>query len=48
MGIGPRGVGGGVLGISSDKDDRRIFLGTKIWLGWLDDLDLSRDFLGVL
>ena len=40
----PRG-GGGVLGISSDGDDRRIFfkfeifdsgilLGTKIWLGY--------------
>ena len=23
--------GGGVLGILSDGDDRRIFLGTKIW-----------------
>ena len=27
------GGGGGVLGISSDGDDRRIFLGTKIWFG---------------
>ena len=37
----------GLLRISSDRDDRRIFLGRKTWqaffLGWLD---LSRDFFG--
>ena len=47
----------GVLGISSDGDDQRIFLGLKfsipgffwVWKFGLGNLiDLSRDFLGVL
>ena len=49
----------GVLGISSDGDDRRIFFGLKFsipaFLGvqkfgkyFFGYLDLSRDFLGVL
>ena len=39
--------GGGVLGISSDEDDRRIFLGLKFSIpGIFGELDLSRDFLG--
>ena len=48
-----------VLGISSDMDDRRIFLGLKFLIPgffWVRKfgkyffgyLDLSRDFLGVL
>ena len=48
---------GGVLGISSDGDDRRIFLGLKFsipgffWVRkfgkyFFGYLDLSRDFLG--
>ena len=42
--IYPRG--GGVLGISSDGDDRRIFLGLKFSIpGVFGELDLSRDFL---
>ena len=50
---------GEVLGISSDGDDRRIFLGLKFsipGLFWVRKfgkiffgwVDLSRDFLGVL
>ena len=53
---GRRG-GGGDLCISSDRDDRRIFLGLKFsipglfWVGkfgnyFLGQLDLSRDFFG--
>ena len=39
--------GGEVLGISSDEDDRRIFLGLKFSIpGIFGELDLSRDFLG--
>ena len=49
--------GGGVLRISSDRDDRRIFLGLKFlipgffWAGTFGKyffgwLDLSRDVLG--
>ena len=39
--------GGVVLGISSDGDDRRIFLGLKFSIpGIFGELDLSRDFLG--
>ena len=48
---------GGVLRISSDRDDRRIFLGFKfsisrffgtgnIWQVFLGQLDLCRDILG--
>ena len=51
------GGGGGVLRISSDGDDRRIFLGLKFsipgffWVGkfgkyFFGWLDLSRDSLG--
>ena len=50
---------GGVLGISSDGDGRRIFLGLKFLIPgffgvrksrkyFFGYLDLSRDFLGVL
>ena len=46
---------GGVLGISSDWDDQRIFLGLKfsiVGFFWVRKFglvrDLSRDFLGVL
>ena len=53
------GGGGGVLGISSDGDDQRIFWGLKFsipgffWVRkfgkyFFGYLDLSRDFLGVL
>ena len=28
----PVGGGGGVLRISSDRDARRIFLGSKVWI----------------
>ena len=38
-----------VLGISSDGDDRRIFLGLKFSIpGIFGELDLSRDLWGVL
>ena len=51
-------VPGGVLQISTDGDDRRIFLGLKLsilgffWVGkfgnfFLGWLDLSRDFFGL-
>ena len=53
-----RGGGGGVLRISSDGVDGRIFLGLKFsipgvfWVGKIAKyffvwLDLSRDFLGI-
>ena len=41
------GAAQGVLQISSDGDDRRIFLGRKTWPAFfLGCLDLSRDFFG--
>ena len=42
-----KGAAQGVLQISSDGDDRRIFLGRKTWPAFfLGCLDLSRDFFG--
>ena len=41
--------GGGVLGISSDGDDRRIFLGLKFSIpGFFAYEDLASIFLGTL
>ena len=46
LGLGGR-RGWGVLRISSDGEDRRIFLGSKIWQVFsLCGLDLSWDFWG--
>ena len=53
----PEGAGRGVLRISSDRDDQRIFLGFKFsiwgffWVGkfwqvFFGQLDFSRDFFG--
>ena len=40
--------GGGVLRISSDRDDRRIFLGLKVSIsGWVEKF-LASIFLGSL
>ena len=45
----PGGEGGGVLGISSDGDDQRIFLGLKfLILGFFWVQNLASIFLGSL